>query len=201
MPRRKRSDTGTITEDTLGTLARTVRAAREAKRWTLRALATRSGLSKGMLLQIENARTNPSIGTLIRIANAFGVGVWELFTAPAEAVRLAAPSDALTLWRGAKGGTAVLLIGSASPQPIELWEWRLAPGEVYKADAHLATTVEIIRVHQGTLTLVVGKRRVEVRAGGSTVARMDQRHQYRNEGRSWVKLTMVVIDPRQPHSL
>jgi len=73
-------------DETLAALARTVRAARQRKRWTLNALASRSGLSKGMLLQIESARTNPSIGTLIRIANAFGVSVWQLFAAQEDAV-------------------------------------------------------------------------------------------------------------------
>ena len=196
MPRRRRSQTYAIAEDTLGALAATVRSARERKRWTLATLADRSGLSKGMLLQIEGGRTNPSIGTLIRIANAFGVGVWELFASPAEAVKLAAPSDALTLWRSPKGGTAVLLVGAASPQPIELWQWRLSPGDVYKADAHLAATVEVIHVQQGTLSLVVGRRKIAVGAGSSAVAKMDQRHQYRNEGRAWARFSMVVIDPR-----
>jgi transcriptional regulator with XRE-family HTH domain len=196
MPRRRRAQTRAIAEDTLGALASTVRAARERKRWTLATLANRSGLSKGMLLQIEGARTNPSIGTLIRIANAFGVGVWELFASPADAVKIAAPDDALTLWRSPKGGTAVLLVGAASPQPIELWQWRLAPGDVYKADAHLSTTVEVIHVQHGTLSLVVGKRKVAVGTGASAVARMDQRHQYRNEGRTWARFSMVVIDPR-----
>jgi transcriptional regulator with XRE-family HTH domain len=196
MAERKPTSTHAITGDTLAALAATVRAARERKRWTLATLADRSSLSKGMLLQIEGARTNPSIGTLIRIANAFGVGVWELFAAPADAVKLAAPSEALTLWRSTKGGAATLLVGSASPQPIELWQWRLAPGDVYKAEAHLATTVEVIHVQQGTLTLVVGKRRSSVGPGASAVARMDQRHQYRNDGRSWARFMMVVIDPR-----
>ncbi len=196
MPRRTRTQTRAIAEDTLSALAATVRGARERKRWTLATLADRSGLSKGMLLQIESGRTNPSIGTLIRIANAFGVGVWELFASPADAVKLASPSEALTLWRSSKGGSAVLLVGAASPQPIELWQWRLAPGDVYKADAHLATTVEVIHVQQGTLSLVVGKRKLAIAAGASAVARMDQRHQYRNEGRSWARFTMVVIDPR-----
>jgi len=196
MPRRRRAQTRAIAEDTLGTLASTVRAARERKRWTLATLADRSGLSKGMLLQIEGARTNPSIGTLIRIANAFGVGVWELFASPVDAVKIAAPAEALTLWRSSRGGTAVLLVGAASPQPIELWQWRLAPGDVYKADAHLSTTVEVIHVQQGTLSFVVGKRKVAVAAGASVVARMDQRHQYRNDGKTWARFSMVVIDPR-----
>src|SRR5215831_7225072 len=155
MPRRRRAQTRSIAEDTLGALATTVRAARERKRWTLAARADRS------------------IGTLIRIANAFGVGVWELFASPADAVKLAAPADALTLWRSPKGGTAVLLVGAASPQPIELWQWRLAPGDVYKADAHLSTTVEVIHVQQGTLSLVVAKKKIVVGPGASVVARMD----------------------------
>jgi transcriptional regulator with XRE-family HTH domain len=203
MPSRKRSTTAPSTtaraapDDTLHALARTVRAARERRRWSLAALAARSGLSKGMLLQIERARTNPSIGTLIHIANAFGVSVWQLFAPPDDAIRVATSAQALTLWRSAKGGTATLLVGSASPQPVELWEWQLAPGDVYRADAHYTTTVEAIHVRRGTLTLIVGKARVAVVAGSSVVARMDQAHQYRNDGRTWVKLTMVVIDPKR----
>jgi len=181
---------------TLAALARTVRTAREGKRWTLATLASRSGLSKGMLLQIESARTNPSIGTLIRIANAFGVSVWQLFAAPEDAVRVAASTDALRLWRSRKGGSATLLIGAASPQPVELWEWRLAPGDVYRGDAHFDTTVEVIQVHHGTLTLVVGKHRTTVPASGSAIARMNEPHQYRNDTRTSVTFTMVVIDPR-----
>src|SRR5215831_14479136 len=98
MPSRKSPAAAT---DTLHMLARTVRAAREQKRWSLAALATRSGLSKGMLLQIERARTNPSIGTLVRIANAFGASVWQLFAPPEDAIRVAAAAQALTLWRSA----------------------------------------------------------------------------------------------------
>ena len=197
MPSRKRFAPATVASETLATLARTVRAARERQRWSLATLAARSGLSKGMLLQIEGARTNPSIGTLIQIANAFGVSVWQLFAPPEGAIRVAAAAQALTLWRSRKGGTARLLIGSASPQPVELWEWRLAPGDVYHAEAHDATTIEVIHVRHGTLTLVVGPERVSVAAGSSVVARMDQPHQYRNDGRTAVALTMIVIDPKR----
>jgi transcriptional regulator with XRE-family HTH domain len=197
MPSRKRRRAKTATSETLRALAHSLRSARERKRWSHATLARASGLSKGMLLQIESARTNPSIGTLIHIANAFGVSVWQLFAQPDEAIRVSRASQALTLWRSRRSGTARLLIGSSSPQPAELWEWRLAPGDVYLADAHYPTTFEVMHVHQGALTLVVGEKRVTVPAGGSVVARMDQRHQYRNEGRRAVKMTMVVVDPRR----
>jgi transcriptional regulator with XRE-family HTH domain len=125
MTTHKPPQTRVIATETLDALAHTVRAAREQKGWTVAALAERSGLSKGMLLQIESARTNPSIGTLIRIANAFGVGVWQLFAAPEDSIRTATARDAPTLWRSRRGGKAVLLVGSDSPQPgVVAWRPR-----------------------------------------------------------------------------
>jgi transcriptional regulator with XRE-family HTH domain len=194
MPQRKAA-APPANASTLAALARAVRAARERRAWSVAALAQKSGLSKGMLLQIEAARTNPSIGSLIRIANAFGVSVWQLFAPPEDPVRVAPPQEALTLWRSARGGSATLLVGAATPQPVELWDWHLAPGDAYKADKHYDTTLEVLHVRRGTLTLVVGRTRVAVGAGASAIARMDQRHEYRNDGRGWLRMTMVVVDP------
>src|SRR4029077_11516550 len=64
-----------VPSQTLRARADTARTLRGRKRWSLATLAERSHVSRGMLRQIEAARTNPSIGTLIQVANAFGVGV------------------------------------------------------------------------------------------------------------------------------
>jgi len=184
-----------ITTDTVAALAHTIRFLRGKKRWTLAALAARSGVSRGMLLQIEAARTNPSIGTLVQIANAFGVGVWQLFAAEEQKVKTATAGDALTLWRSRRGSTGVLLVGVDQPQPVELWRWAFAPGDAYDAAAHLHNTLEIIHVTRGTLTLTVGAHHYQVPARGSIIARMDQRHRYANAARSWLHLEMTVVDP------
>jgi transcriptional regulator with XRE-family HTH domain len=184
-----------VTADTVAALAHTIRFLRGKKRWTLAALAARSGVSRGMLLQMEAARTNPSIGTLIQIANAFGVGVWQLFSAEEQKVKSATAAEALTLWRSRRGSTGTLLVGVDQPQPVELWLWAIAPGDGYDAAAHLHNTLEIIHVTKGTLTLTVGARHYQVPARGSIIARMDERHRYTNGARSWLHLTMTVVDP------
>jgi transcriptional regulator with XRE-family HTH domain len=181
--------------ETLDALARTVRTLRGRKRWSLAALASRSGVSRGMLLQIEAARTNPSIATLIQIANAFGVGVWQLFSTAEPQIKTATRADGLVLWRTRRGSTATLLAGVDQPQPAELWSWSLAPGDAYEADAHLRNTLELITVTKGTLTLTLGQRRVLVAPHGSVIARTDQDHRYANEGRTWLEMTMAVIEP------
>src|SRR5262249_51899158 len=59
-------------------IASNVRAQRAHRGLTLDALAARSGVSRGMLVQVEQGRTNPSVSTLTRIASALGVTVARL---------------------------------------------------------------------------------------------------------------------------
>ena len=49
---------------------------------TLEDLLARAGVSKGMLLQVEQARTNPSVATICRLATALGVSIASLVEAP-----------------------------------------------------------------------------------------------------------------------
>ena len=51
---------------------------------TLEELASRTGFTKGYLSRIENSKVIPPIGTLVRLANAFAIGVADLFAAPAS---------------------------------------------------------------------------------------------------------------------
>src|SRR5207237_3920176 len=84
---------------------------RQERGLSLEALARLSGISKGMLVEIEQKRTNPSIATLCRIANALNVGLAELLyekPASARVVRYAADAGK-EFWRTAAGSTAVLI--------------------------------------------------------------------------------------------
>src|SRR5207237_8957217 len=94
-------------------------------------------VSKGVLVQIENGEANPSMATLCKVAAALGASVADLVQVsnqqPAEVLPAGAPR---LLWRGPKGGTATLLVGSTGPDMLELWLWTLGPGERYDAPAH-----------------------------------------------------------------
>ena len=59
-------------DDVNAAVGRNVRSHRTRLAWTLDDLAARSGVSKGMLSQVEQARTNPSVATICRLATALG---------------------------------------------------------------------------------------------------------------------------------
>ncbi|MEU5530892.1 XRE family transcriptional regulator [Micromonospora chersina] len=177
-------------------VARQVRELRAARGWSFEELAGRSGVSKGMLVQIEGARTNPSVGTLCRVADAFGVNIARLLE-PAEesTVRVSRAGDAPVLWRGEHGGTARLLSGLGEPDLVELWDWRLEPGEAHHSPDHPRGTREVLHVLDGTVTVTVEGVDHEVRAGETVEFHADREHGYRAAGDEPARLVMVVVTP------
>ncbi|MFJ6215610.1 helix-turn-helix domain-containing protein [Streptomyces sp. NPDC092296] len=180
-------------------LARNLKRLRADRGHTLDALAARSGVSRGMIVQIEQARTNPSVGTVVRLADALGVSIARLLDyAEGTAVRLVPAEQAVQLWTTPAGSTGTLLAGVEAPGPLELWSWRIEPGEGYASDRHPPGTVELVRVDEGELTLTVDGQDHTVPTG--TTASFDAAlpHGYRNTADRPLRLTMVVSVPPVP---
>ena len=183
-------------EDVAAAIAQTTRRLRGERQWSLDQLAGRSGVSKGMLVQIEQARTNPSIGTLSRLADAFGVTLAEMVEmSTGAAVRAVDPSEVVRLWTGLEGSSGDLLVGTDRAEHVELWRWRLAAGDHHDSEGHVPGTRELLAVLSGTLTLDVDGNQHEVVAGGAVMFDADRPHRYLNAHRRLVDLVLVVIQP------
>ncbi|WP_330237918.1 helix-turn-helix domain-containing protein [Streptomyces sp. NBC_00525] len=176
--------------------------ARNLKRWrgergfTLDTLAARAGVSRGMIIQIEQARTNPSVGTTVKLADALGVSITTLLDhEQGSHVRLVPADQAVRLWSTEAGSSTTLLVGTEARGPLELWSWRLMPGEGSRSDPHPEGTVELLHVTTGTLTLVVDDTPYAVPAGTSATFAAHHPHAYRNDGEDIVELAMAVSIP------
>src|SRR5882757_8421069 len=104
-----------------------VRQGRNSRGWTLDQLAGRSGVSRRMLVSIEQGSANPSIATLLLISDALGIG------------------------------QAALVAGTEPPDVTELWDWTLGLGESHSSEAHAAGTRELLLVLDGQVELRVGQ--------------------------------------------
>jgi transcriptional regulator with XRE-family HTH domain len=165
---------------------------------SLDALARLSGISKGMLVEIEQRRTNPSIATLCRIANALGVGLAELLNEKPAGARVVRHGAGIgqEFWRTA-GGSRAALIDASRVRDVggELWRWTLAAGEHFGAPSHPPGTHEYIFVERGTLVVEVGTERTECSARGALRIRTDVPHSYRNEKKTACDFLMFVMEP------
>lgn len=165
-------------------LARNLKQLRVGLGLTLDALVQRSGVSKGMLVQIEQARVSPSVGTLVKIADALGTNIARLVDlGDSPRVRVVKSDEQAPLWRGKRGGVGVLLCGSDRLEHVESWNWKMVPTEGHTSDAHPMGTEEFLYIITGSLTLKVGEERFVVRQGSSVVFSADYPHGYFNEDR------------------
>jgi len=166
---------------------------RSQNKMSLDELSRRSGVSKGMLVEIEGCRANPSIALLCRLASAMNISVADFVNVGGKpAVHLIGAGDIPLLWKGEKGGSARLLAGTSGPDMVELWEWVLYPGEIFESPGHPDGTTELIHVSGGILTLVVSDTTYVISPGEAAVARTDAPHAYMNSGTEATVFTMTV---------
>ena len=179
-----------------GRIARNLQTVRAARDLTLEQLAKKSGVSKGMLVQIEQGRTNPSVATLCRIANALGVTLSRFVETGREpAARVIPASAAIELWQGRKGSSGKLLVGFDSPSLMEVWGWDIQPGEWYDGLAHPKGTREVLYIQDGELTLSSEGDRHSAKATDILMFQADRPHRYANEGVVRLRFLMVVAEP------
>jgi transcriptional regulator with XRE-family HTH domain len=157
-----------------------VRRLRHAAEISQNALAEKSGVSRRMLVAIEAGEKNVSLSTLDRVAEALDVAFTDLIKAPDNRD----PSRINELaWAGIHPGSKAVLLGSASARSeVELWEWRLEPGEIYSAESDPDGWSEQLYVFEGCLTLVVADEQHALHTGEFIVFASNRTHAYRNDG-------------------
>ncbi|WP_179382239.1 XRE family transcriptional regulator [Streptomyces sp. SA15] len=177
-------------------LARNVKRWRTERGFTLDSLAARAGVSRGMLIQIEQARTNPSLGTVVKIGDALGISITTLLDyEQGPKVRVVPAEQVVRLWHTDAGSYSRLLAGTEAPGPLEMWDWRLMPGESSGSDPHPAGTVEIVHVTVGELTLTVEGVEYRVPAGASATFEANAAHTYANQGDVPMEMMLTVSVP------
>ena len=106
-------------------LARNLKRWRAERGFTLDALAARAGVSRGMLIQIEQARTNPSVGTVVKIGDALGVSITTLLDfEQGPQVRMVPPDQAVRLWSTDAGSSQPPARGYGGARPAGAVAWR-----------------------------------------------------------------------------
>ena len=158
-----------------------VRAQRRSRSWTLDELAERAGVSRRVLVTIEQGSSNPSIATLLRISDALGIGLPALVAEGDRTAAVVTPAaDRPVLWSSPAGGSAVLAAGTSPPDVVELWDWTLGPGDDYPSEPHSRGTRELLMVLDGALVVSVAGRDQELGAGDAVRFPGDVPHGYRN---------------------
>ncbi|WP_210492810.1 XRE family transcriptional regulator [Patulibacter sp. SYSU D01012] len=177
-------------------IGRRVRDERLARDWTLDGLARAAGLSRRVVVNVEQGASNPSIGTLLKLADALGVGLPTLVESPGgPPSRVTRRGEGAVLWRSDAGGRGVLVAGTQPPDVLELWDWTLCPGDRHESSAHAAGTLEVLQVHEGALRIELGDEVTLLEPGDAMAFAVDVPHAYAQAGSGPVRFSLAVFDP------
>lgn len=173
-----------------------VKQERRARDWTLDRLAEVAGVSRRMVVSVEQGTVNPSVGTLLRLSDALGVGLPALVEPPEQpSVKITRGGDGAELWSGAAGGRGILVAGTTPPDVVELWDWSLCPGDTHATEAHAPGTRELLHVLDGQITVAVAGQSVVLDAGDALTFPGDLAHSYSNTCTSPARFTLAVFEP------
>jgi transcriptional regulator with XRE-family HTH domain len=175
------------------TVGRNLRLWRTRRGYSLERLTKLSGVSRGMLGQIERGRSAPTIGLLWKIATALGITFSNL-TAPAtrrgtillnrERARILASSNGRF--------TSRALFPFDGERHTEFYELRLAAGHLEEAEAHAPGTIENLVVSKGAVEIHDGTAWHRLEQGDAIVFEADVAHQYRNPTDEEAELYLVM---------
>jgi transcriptional regulator with XRE-family HTH domain len=173
-----------------------VRQERQARHWTLDQLADAAGVSRRMLINVEQGVANPSVGTLLRLSDALGVGLPALVEPPQpKPVKVTRDGEGAALWSSEAGGRGVLVAGTEPPDVLELWDWTLCPGDAHASEAHAPGTKELLQVQRGRITLEVGDQSILLESGDAVAFAGDVAHSYANPGTEPARFSLAVFEP------
>jgi transcriptional regulator with XRE-family HTH domain len=173
-----------------------LRLLRSERGLTLAELAERSGVSKAMLNQIENAKSSPTIALGWKIANGLGVPFGALLGE-------AEPGDFVVLKRAQlkefqnrnRALRSRALFPAGDPRAAELYELWLEPQGEERAKAHEVGTREQIYVVTGSLIVETSAGKAELQAGDLVFYRADRPHRYFNPGTTPTCFMLIMRYP------
>jgi transcriptional regulator with XRE-family HTH domain len=172
-----------------------LRTLRRFRRCTLQTVAERSGLSESFLSQVERGRSNASIGSLKRIADALGVSMADLFEPDGlPGPRVLRRDERPALQFGILGRKLLL-----TPRPLHHLEVFAGELEVSGSTgpepyAH-GDSEELFVVVSGTVRIELGGEEFELEPGDSIDYRSSIPHRVVNTGQELAEVLWIISPP------
>lgn len=192
-PGRAQPLSGSLNEPDLGL---TIRRLRESRQLSLKEVAARSGLTQSFLSQVERNLTSPSVASLRKVAQAFGVPLTELFQGPVMPEnRVVRRDERRQLVHPSRQWRDYLLTPNLTGK-LQVILSVIEPGggsgeEPYAHDSD----EECVIVLRGRLEFWVGNDRYVLEEGDSIVFESRIPHRNRNPGPEQAEVLWITTPP------
>jgi XRE family transcriptional regulator, regulator of sulfur utilization len=178
LEKKKKEDSS---EQIIETVKDNLKKIRHNRNLSLDKLASKCGVSRAMLSQIEQGKSAPTISVLWKIASGLGVPFSELIKDKMkEGMQVLRFENTKALFSSSKVFSTRALFPYTGNKKTEFYELVLKPGGLEIAEPHQVGTTENIVVLSGKLRLRVGEEVVELLPKDAVFFNADVPHEYSN---------------------
>jgi transcriptional regulator with XRE-family HTH domain len=174
-----------------------IKAQRKAQGLSIRELAARCGMSIGMISQIEQGKSTPSLRSLRLISETLKLPVSALF----HQVPASIPDDRYIVRKDRRqvlklnGAVLKELMSPASLQHLEIFNVELQPGGESSAEAYSHSGEKAGIIIEGVLDLWLNGERFELGEGDTCQFAGAIPHRYSNNGLTVCRVIWVLTPP------
>jgi XRE family transcriptional regulator, regulator of sulfur utilization len=176
-------------------LGKTINRLRRAYNYSLGDLSEQSGVAKSIISQIEKNETNPTLGTLYKLAKALNSPIEDMLRgeeSPALVEKLGPSGTPLLM--SDDGRCRLRIIGWI--KTVELVQWyylEAEPGGVLESEPHPAGSIENLTVLAGSVLVTSGDEQFQVATGETARYAGDRPHRIVNSGDVLATALMVNL--------
>jgi transcriptional regulator with XRE-family HTH domain len=169
---------------------------RETRNLSLEKVSQATGVSKSMLSQIENGNTNPSISTLLKIANGLRMSFTTLLKERKPPMLIVDNTHMEPIVAEDQKYRLYPLFPFESGKRFEIYYFEMEPGTHRVSEGcFVEHAAEYIFVQQGLLKITVGENDSTVHADQSITFDASRQHEYTNMGNEVIKAIMMLYYP------
>jgi transcriptional regulator with XRE-family HTH domain len=186
-------------DELLTQISNILRKRREDMRLTVRALASRSGVSSSMISDVERALKSPTISTLAALAQALEMPLSAVVDSqPPMRIRVVRASERQLLVEPSTGAKRDHFGPTITGSEVEFLRYVVPPHTLVSPfPAHAPGTIEHVYLASGTVRVILGDDVADLQAGDTCSCFADLPHGFDNrEGKSPADLIIVVESPR-----
>ena len=185
------------TKSDLPELGKNIAVIRKSRNFSLEELSRRSGVSIGMLSQIEQEKVNPTVAVVWKIAYGLDVPFQELLATDEndQLFNIMRRNEAVMMERD-EGRCIFRIVSPLSmAEKLELYTLQIRPEGVLESKAHSKDTEEFLTVFTGRIAVEVNGHQAILEPGDSIHYHADVDHTIRNIHDGDSNLYMVVKYP------
>lgn len=170
---------------------------RKLKNMSLEELSKRSGVSKSMLSQIEQEKTNPTVITVWKIARALDITIEDIIESNTDCqIEVLRGSDAPIFYSEDKSCMITVNSPLHMSDNLELYHMLFNPFGKNESTAHYPKVEEFITVISGKFKVTSGSRISILYKGDTARYRADRPHSIENLTDQEAEAYLVVLFPK-----